>query len=84
MAVVTVRVDDDLKRKMEELNHVNWSEVIRRAILERVEEEDLWRRVDRKRLVQAASLNDALRRRIEGWDSVAEIRRWRELAGRGG
>jgi len=25
-----------------------------------------------------------LRRRIEGWDSVAEIRRWRELAGRGG
>ncbi len=83
MAIITVRIDDELKKRMEKEGHINWSEVIRRAIISRIEEEELWNSLDRRKLVKAASLNEAMRRRISGWDSVAEIRRWRELAGRG-
>jgi metal-responsive CopG/Arc/MetJ family transcriptional regulator len=83
MAIITVRIDDELKKRMEKEGHINWSEVIRRAIISRIEEEELWSSLDRRKLIKAASLNEAMRRRISGWDSVAEIRRWRELAGRG-
>jgi metal-responsive CopG/Arc/MetJ family transcriptional regulator len=83
MAIITVRIDDELKKRMEKEGHINWSEVIRRAIISRIEEEELWNSLDRRKLIKAASLNEAMRRRISGWDSVAEIRRWRELAGRG-
>ncbi len=38
MAIITVRVDDDLKKRMEHLKEVNWSEVARRAIEEKVRE----------------------------------------------
>ncbi len=78
MAIITVRVDEELKKRMESLSHINWSDVVRRAITERVNEEELWRRIDRRRLIQAAASNDALRRQVKGWDSVMEIRRWRE------
>jgi len=83
MAIITVRIDDELKKRMEKEGHINWSEVIRRAIVSRIDEEELWRELDRRKLTKAASLNEAMRRRVKGWDSVAEIRRWRELAGRG-
>lgn len=83
MGIVTIRVDNEVKRRMKGLSHVNWSEVTRRAIMERIEEGERWRKVDHKRLLQASSLNDALRRRVEGWDSVAEIRRWKECGGHG-
>jgi hypothetical protein len=68
---------------MEKEGHTNWSEVIRRAIVSRIEEEELWSSLDRRKLIKASPLNEAMRSRISGWDSVAEIRRWRELAGRG-
>ena len=84
MAIITVRIDDDLKKRMEKEGHINWSEVIRRAIVSRIEEEELWGTLDRRKLIKAASMNDAMRKKVSGWDSVAEIRRWRELAGRGG
>ena len=84
MVIITIRVDEELKKKMESLSHINWSDIVRQAIIERVNEEELWRKVDRGRLIQAASLNDALRREVKGWDSVVEIRRWRERGSSGG
>ena len=83
MAIITIRVDEELKKKMESLSHINWSDIVRKAIIERVNEEELWRRIDRGRLIQAASLNDALRREVKGWNSVMEIRRWRERGSSG-
>jgi len=79
MPIVTVRVPDAHKRKMDELREVNWSEVIRRAIAAKIEEEEeeTWRRVDAARLRKAATSTDELRRRVEGWDSLSEIRKWR-------
>ncbi len=81
MPVVTVRVDDDLKRKMEEFRGVNWSEVTRAAIEEKIREIELWRPIDPEALRKASQRTDALRRKIEGWESTVEIRRWRDNAG---
>jgi hypothetical protein len=84
MSTITVRIPDDLRKRMGRVKGVNWSEVIRRAILERVmvEEEigskswDLVRR--------AAEDADRLRMRLEAmygkcnYDSTETIRSWRD------
>ncbi len=77
MPIITVRVDEDMKRMMDRLKHINWSEVVREAIAKRIREE-LRRDVDRRRLIWASSMVDSLRRRASRWSSVEEIRRWRE------
>ena len=77
MPVITVRVDEQLKRKMDDLKEVNWSEVTRAAIEEKVRETEMWRRVDVPRLRQASADTDGLRRKVTGWSSTSEIRRWR-------
>ena len=77
--VVSFRLDRELKRKMDELKHVNWSEVVRAAIRKKVEEElAKMRGVDRERVKRAHERLAELRRRVEGWSSVTEIRKWRE------
>ncbi len=37
MATITVNVDDDLKERMENHPEINWSEVTRQAITEKIE-----------------------------------------------
>ncbi len=77
--VVSFRIDKRLKEKMDKLKHINWSEVVRRAIEEVVRREEArLRPKDRRRIAEAYLRIDSLRRRIPGWDSVEEIRRWRE------
>ena len=72
MSTITVRVDPEVKRRMRRLSYVNWSEVVREAILRRLEEEE------RRRVAEALLINERLRRRApEGWSSVEVIRRWR-------
>jgi hypothetical protein len=78
MAIITVRVEDDLKKKMERLKEVNWSEITRRAIEEKIRELDLWQPIDLDRARKAAEDTDELRRRISGWKSTEEIRKWRQ------
>jgi len=39
MAVITVRVPDRIRAKMREIN-INWSEEIRKFIIQRIEEEE--------------------------------------------
>lgn len=79
MSVVSFRISRELKEKMDKLKHVNWSEVVRRAIYEVVtREEARSRRKDAVRLRGAALKSEELSRRVEGWSSVEEIRRWRE------
>ncbi|HZW56738.1 MAG TPA: hypothetical protein VFF30_10665 [Nitrososphaerales archaeon] len=78
MPVITLRVDDRLKSKMEKLRQINWSEVARRAIEEKIAEAELWQPVDIGLLKEASDDTDSLRRTAKGWNSTAEIRRWRE------
>ena len=78
--VISFRVKRELKEKMERLRHINWSEVVRRAIEETIKrEESRLKERDRARMRIAALRTDQLRRRILGWSGVEEIRRWREI-----
>lgn len=83
MSVVTVRVDDELKKRMDRLRHVNWSEVVRRAIAERIALEETLassRIIDVRRLEEAIRDQDRLRSKTTGkWSGAEEIRKWREL-----
>ena len=83
MTIVTVRLDDKLKNKMKKFRRVNWSEVIRGAILERISiEESLSARrvIDVALLQKAIRDQDRLRTKTTGtWSGAEEIRKWREL-----
>lgn len=79
MDMVSVRVDKETKEKMSALSHINWSEVIRKAIKEKILDETRNRRLSPKLLREAAKITDELRRPSSGWSSVEEIRKWRDL-----
>lgn len=73
VTVISVRVSDDVKKRMERLKHINWSEVIRKAIMEVLEEEE------ERSLARAVLLNEKVRKKApEGWSSVEVVRYWRE------
>lgn len=78
MGVVSARLDEETRRRMRRLSHINWSEVIREAILERIREEERRREVDPAMLLEASRIADRIRRPSPGWNSTEEIRRWRE------
>lgn len=48
----TVRVDEKLKREMERLTHINWSEVIRATVEQKIKAEG------GRNLAEAVLLND--------------------------
>jgi len=77
--IVSARIDEETRRRMRRLPHVNWSQVIREAIDERLQVEEARKRPDRAQLVEAKRLADSVRRASPGWDSTEEIRKWREL-----
>jgi len=72
MSTVTVRVPPEIRELMKKYRNVNWSEVVREAILKKIREES------ERNLAEAVLLNEKLRRKApEGWDSVKVIRNWR-------
>jgi len=78
---MSVRVDPDTKRKMGRLPDVNWAEVIRESLRERLEvEEELRKPLDRRRARRGTRGIDALRRslRPSSFDATREVRKWRE------
>jgi Arc/MetJ-type ribon-helix-helix transcriptional regulator len=76
---VSFRIDKELKEKMDKFKYINWSEVVRRAIYETIKkEEEKMKEKDRSKISYAVLKISALRRRAEGWNSVEEIRKWRE------
>lgn len=80
MTVISVRIDEQTRRKMKLLSHLNWSEVIRQAITQKIkEEENRKRRLDPKMLKEAAEITDKIRKPSPSWSSTEEIRKWREL-----
>jgi len=84
LAVISVRVPDELKKTMETFGDLNWSEIVRQAIEARVAFETARRRVkDRARMLEAVRRQDeiaaALASRYRGeWSGVEVIRYWRE------
>src|SRR2546425_4398341 len=70
MANVTVAVPEELKKRMEHVPDVNWSEVARQAFEETIR---------RKQMLEASESIDRLREssKTTGWNGVQEIRKWR-------
>ncbi|MCH4816279.1 MAG: hypothetical protein QXY87_07835 [Saccharolobus sp.] len=81
MPVISIRIDDKLKKKMDELSYINWSEVIRRKIEEVIEEEERKRKKERKdyRRISLASVRSyEFFLNYGGKNSEEVIREWRE------
>ena len=80
--VVTFRIPKELREKMREFEHVNWSEVVREAIKARIEAEER-----RRLMIEAAKDMDRVRNRFlklygaSDYDSSGVIRLWRRLRG---
>ena len=73
MAIISVRIDDKLKKEMDKLKHINWSEVIRQAIMAKLRDET------NRNLAKAVLLTERVRKKApEGWDTTEIIRHWRE------
>jgi len=71
MPVISVRVDDELKKKMDKHRYVNWSEIIRTEIAKIIE------RLESRNLAEALLINEKLRRKSTT-DTTEVIREWRE------
>ena len=81
MRVVSVKVDDETKRRMDRLRDLNWSEVLRSAIRRRLEDEEVLRKpIDRSRAKRAGRSIDRTRESLPAgeYDLAQEIRRWRD------
>ena len=84
MPTISIRIDEKLKRKMDELSYINWSEVLRRKIEEVVEEEEKKRREEGKKKKDLKRIDDASLRSYEfflnyrGKKSEETIREWRD------
>ena len=78
MTTVSVRVSEELKKRMDELSWVNWSEILREAILHALEREE------GKRLAEAVMIAERLRKDApKGWNTTEFIRedRMRDVHG---
>ena len=71
MPVISVRIDDELKRKMDKYKYINWSEIIRAEIAKVIE------RLESRNLAEALLLNEKLRRKSTK-DTTKIIREGRE------
>lgn len=82
MDLMSVRIDTSTKRRMAALPEINWAEVIRNAVRERLDlEEELRIPLDKRRARRAARRIDSFRGKITPgrFDSTTEVRKWREL-----
>jgi len=72
MSTITVRIDPKLKKLMKKYSYINWSEVVRKAIIDRLMEEK------KKNVLEAFLINEELGRQApQGWNSAKVIRKWR-------
>ena len=73
MTTISVRIDSDLKKEMDKLNHLNWSEIIRVAIKNTIHNET------KKNQARAVLINERIRKHAhDGFDSVEVIRNMRD------
>ena len=83
MAILTVRLPDKLKRQMRRLSHINWSQVVRRAIEETVQAELAHQETKGARILEASRSIDQLHEEVKRmygtveYDSAKTVRSWR-------
>ena len=73
MPTISVRIDPELKKQMDSLKYLNWSEIIRKAIQEQIKMER------ESNLAKAVLINEKVRKKSPaGFDSTNVIRKFRE------
>jgi metal-responsive CopG/Arc/MetJ family transcriptional regulator len=73
MANFSVRIDPELKKKMDSLKHLNWSEIIRNAIKSEIQNKTEVNKA------KAVLLNEKIRKIApENFNSLEIIRKFRE------
>jgi len=73
MTSISVRIPDEIKKKMKNLNHINWSDEIRAVILKIIDREE------NINIAKALLSNEELRKEAPSkWDSTDLIRYWRD------
>ncbi len=80
MAIVNFRVDDDTKKRMERLKHLNWSELLRMYVNEVIKGEESRLAVKRDRALLEESMReieDLRERSPEGWSGAEVVIQWR-------
>jgi flavin-binding protein dodecin len=81
---ITIRIPEALKRKMDRVKAVNWSEVVRRAIADRLKVEEKLKTKNWSLIVKASKKSDDIRESLEracgktDYDSAETIRSWRD------
>ncbi len=89
MALVTVRVPEQLRKQMRKLKSVNWSALMRQAVEARIKLERQASTRDWERVREGSRKADSIREEIErkygyvGFNSAETIRYWRESRSRG-
>jgi len=74
MATISVRIDSELKKEMDKLNHLNWSEIIRATIKKTIQNES------KKKLAIAVLINERIRKKAPAsFSSVEIIRQFRDI-----
>lgn len=73
MTSISVRIPDEIRKRMKELSHINWSEELREAILIIISQEE------NKNIAKALLSNEELRKDApSNWDSTELVRNWRD------
>lgn len=73
MPLITVRVDESTKERMDRLEGINWSKVLRERIYEVLDRE-----ARKNRMEALRSMERLYRKARPGWDSTAFIRAMRD------
>jgi len=79
--IVSTRVDQHLHQKMKMHDEINWSAVIRNALITKLKEEEQEDWINKERLIEAAKKMDGLvRKNVSGGgkSSTQIIREWRD------
>jgi len=66
MTIITIRIDERTKKMMEKIK-ISWSEFIRNAIRNKIDEEE------RKNLARAVLINEKIRKKSKGEAKAEEI-----------
>lgn len=81
MTLLSVKVDSRLRERMKKFPQINWSQVMRKAVEDRLQMEEALtrrRRIDRNLLRTSIETQDRIRQKSHGtWSATKEIRRWR-------
>ena len=73
MVTISVRISPELKKRMEQFKHINWSEIMRSAIERELETQKESNRA------KAVLINEKIRKKApKGFNSVDLIRQFRE------